>query len=257
MRKLFVILCLLCSLNAMADVKDIWNKTKAAFSKKDTISISYGDSVHMQMAQTIETNRMTIDGLTTTNNQLSESLNAARGRNAEVEAELAKLSQRVDSLAVLLQKQNNLIVLYEKKLINLVGEYLYQPYNEDYVTNLALPAFEAIPKEHRTEERELKYILLRDYKTHIQEVCKYLQELKGVNTQLEAFFKNKVETEFLPKFNELAAVKGYMMYDYWPETYLGVRLAKIKGLLEHPNSDTFKKNVSDILNELQPQLKAK
>lgn len=166
------------------------------------------------------------------------------------------LEQENDSLDTLLTK---LHVDYEKsnkKLANIVSNFLYIAYEAYSVDNIAIPAFEAITIPSLREKNEIKYNLLKCYKQDIQSFLNFIKEVKAeYKNNPFASKSSDVKNAFIQKLHHQVFYKNYVKYDRWRETYLGKRIVKVENELKN-SSGSKKPNFDSIESELNNCLKS-
>lgn len=178
------------------------------------------------------------DSINSVHRKESVELTSLRQQSAEKERRIANLKKDLEVL--------------NKQYINMAANFLFIPYDAYSVTEIAIPAFDAITDPALKEKHRTRYILLKRYKEHIQEMRDFLAEE-------EKNLEYAGEEQAKDALNKMRQKSFYTAYnnhsDNFKSTYLGKKIITAERLLQAFDGNKHKFNVKGIIAELQACLK--
>lgn len=116
-----------------------------------------------------------------------------------------------------------------KKLSNVAVNFLYIPYEQFSIDEIAIPAFEALKGSKYYDKYFLRLELLRSYADDIKALCAFLDNLDylGYDIAFGNSLKEEAKEE-ITKLENTPTYKAYIQYEDWGNTYLGMQITAIK-----------------------------
>lgn len=139
----------------------------------------------------------------------------------------------------------------DKCLLNTASNFLYIPYEDYSVQEIAIPAFEAVSNQELKNKYEIKLYLLKSYQTDIKSLLEFIS---AVEKELDNPFAKNAKDLVIQLRNSQFSVT-YRKYDDWSNTFLGKRIISIENQLKAYDGKTHKLNLEAIKNELNTCLK--
>lgn len=159
------------------------------------------------------------------------------------------LSKLNKDYPVLKDKYNKLVKSQEKAdkcLLNMAFNFLYIPYEDYSIQEIAIPAFEAVSNQELKNQHKIKYDLLKSYKTDIESLLEFIETTEK---ELRIPFTKDAKEQFA-KFQNIQLSVNYRKYNDWSNTYIGKIIITIEGQLKAFDGKTRKMNLESIKNEL-------
>lgn len=147
-----------------------------------------------------------------------------------------------------IQRLNNQIIASDKALVTLASNFLYIPYEEYSIYQVAVPAFEKVHTRSIRQEYNNRYIILSNYKNHVVELRTFLQE---INRQLAGSAMLRPASSDLSKaFESLKIYTDYIAYNDWKNTYLGKFLKRVHSIIVGMQNDSRPDVFKTLIEEL-------
>ena len=159
------------------------------------------------------------------------------------------LSKLNKDYPVLKDKYNKLVKLQEKAdkcLLNMAFNFLYIPYEDYSIQEIAIPAFEAVSNQELKNQHKIKFDLLKSYKTDIESLLEFIETTEK---ELRNPFAKDAKEQFV-KFQNTQLSVNYRKYNDWSNTYIGKIIITIEGQLKAFDGKTCKLNLEEIKKEL-------
>ena len=229
------------------------------------------DDIIKGMSATITTLTSQIEGL---NKQLKEArdsiyrleaelsktktdLTLARTENVTLKEDMERggnLTQTVQQQEDLINKQKLELDDYKATFIEIASNFLYLPYDEYSIYEVAIPAFEKAKGSSYYKDYSIRLEMLKRYKDDITVLIRFLNDaIKDMPTTGSL---SKWSKTYKDIFNDkVRTVSNYRKYgDDWPETFLGKYLVNIANQLNNISGNDaavrIKKNLTKYKNEL-------
>lgn len=223
--------------------------TILAFSQKiysqanaDTISNSKGLETNLPdgIVKLLAENSAQIDSLIGANSALKGLLRESQQEIEVKDREITNLNIKIDDL------QNTTIKRLEasndtlqRRLISMASNFLYIPYDEYSIEEIAIPAFLSTKGTSAYTRYQNRLPLLQNYKS---DIASLVESLTQIEKDLEwGIVRNQKANEHLNNLKISPLYQRYSSYDDWENTYLGVQIQIICGLLKSPTEQTSSK----------------
>lgn len=159
-----------------------------------------------------------------------------------------------------IEEKDNKINQYELNYVMLVSNFIYLPYDKASVEYIVKPAYDLLQKEGKAtaDKYQNRLSLAINYYEDLKEIINFFNTHKKEIAMLNPITIQKNAKSYLDEFNNLPAVKGYMSFEDYNNTYLGRIIVKINNLLKNPSGaekERIKSTIENIDNELQTLLK--
>ncbi len=236
--------------------------TILAFSQKiysqenaDTISNSKGLEANLPdgIVKLLAENSAQIDSLIGANSALKGLLRESQQEIEVKDREITNLNIKIDDL------QNTTIKRLEasndtlqRRLISMASNFLYIPYDEYSIEEIAIPAFLSTKGTSAYTRYQNRLPLLQNYKS---DIASLVESLTQIEKDLEwGIVRNQKANEHLNNLKISPLYQRYSSYDDWENTYLGGQIQIICGLLKSPVEQTSSKlknirtNLERLLN---------
>ena len=234
-----------------------FNRLKYILFLSIFIWVGLGIDISAQNSFQTNRNKLFIDNL-------KEIISDKRKRNAKIEEEiktytlllydptpLKDLNKRLE----IKQKQLN---NYNLDLIEIGSNFLFLPYNEQGIRNIAIPALVEARDYSKYEQYSGRLDLLRNYKKNLTEVGSFLQDYLADTNSDPGEWITKAQKDFY----SLKAVKDYqtLFGEGWEETFLGKIMNNI--LLTFEDSafkdvDSIRANLQNYYTTIEPMMDPK
>ena len=139
----------------------------------------------------------------------------------------------------------------EKEMISIASNFLYIPYEDYSIKEVAIPAFNNVKDIALKSKYNNRLELLQDYSEHVTELRVFLE---GMNQEMEKKpLMRKKEDELLRALHDLSVYKDYTVKykGEWQETYLGKLLVKVENKIKDvANKDGQKDVFTQYIKEL-------
>lgn len=213
--------------------------------------VNLPDSVLRLLAENV----IQIDSLTGANSALKGLLREAQQESEVKTREITSLKRKIDDLQNItirrLEASNDTL---QRRLISMASNFLYIPYDEYSIEEIAIPAFLSTNGTSAYVRYQNRLPLLQNYKSDVSSLVKTISQIeKDLEIGLTAM-RNQKANEHLNNIQTSPIYQRYTSYDDWENTYLGGQLQSICGLLKSPTEQTASKlktirtNLEKLLN---------
>ena len=168
-------------------------------------------------------------------------------------------SIKIDSLVAKTKEMSKMTVSLENSdiyLFNIASNFLYIPYEDYSINEIAIPVCESIRNKELIEQNSVKYNLLKEYKNHINQLLSFLEQSK-VKKQVNKpnpFDKNKSDANnLISELKKQDFYIQYLKYEDWPNTYLGKTIKRVEKLLKNPNEEEIETIINQLTNCINPK----
>ena len=172
------------------------------------------------------------------------------------------LSNIIENNENVIKKQNETIDDYKATFIEMASNFLYIPYDEYSINEVAIPAFEKAKGSSYYNNYAIRLEMLKHYKEDINYIIKFLN--KALKDMPENGSLTKWAQDSKAEFGKYAVVRGYQQYgDDWQNTYLGKYIVAIFTMLSNESitapdahsriKATFSKYQRDLNSVLNPK----
>jgi hypothetical protein len=231
MRYLTIIIILLSAF----PFKVLSEENTDSISFRTTQKITLSDSI----ANLLRNNTLKLDSLINENTALKGLLKSAQKETEMKERDIINLQRKVDDLQNItikrLEASNDTL---QRRLISMASNFLYIPYDEYSIEEIALPAFLSTKGTPAYVRYQNRLPLLQNYKDDISSLITFLtQAEKDLSIGFTRFREDKAK-EHLSNIQTLPLYLRYSSYDDWKNTYLGTQICTIKKYLQTPTDGT-------------------
>lgn len=231
MRYLTIIIILLSAF----PFKVLSEENTDSISFRITQKITISDSI----ANLLKNNTLKLDSLINENTALKGLLKSAQKETEMKERDIINLQRKVDDLQNItikrLEASNDTL---QRRLISMASNFLYIPYDEYSIEEIALPAFLSTKGTPAYVRYQNRLPLLQNYKDDISSLITFLtQAEKDLSIGFTRFREDKAK-EHLSNIQTLPLYLRYSSYDDWKNTYLGTQICTIKKYLQTPTDGT-------------------
>lgn len=152
-----------------------------------------------------------------------------------------------------LLKADEKLLNADKKLVNIASNFLYIPYEAYSIERIAIPAFEAVTNETLKQEHQVKYNLLRSYKTDLENVLSFIDDAEK---RLKATFVTSEDAkDVISKLRGAPFYQSYRNYSDRDNTFLGGKLSFLEKQLNKFDGRSHRIDFDTIKEELKRCLK--
>ena len=166
----------------------------------------------------------------------TETINGLKADNSKLKNEIVNYKEQ--------------LVKTDKCLVSIASNFLYLPYEEYSVKEVALRAFETISDNTFKEKYSSRKVLLENYK---EDINKFISFLTTTQKGLSNPFTKEANAE-ISNLHKQSFYIAYQKYEDWKATYLGAKIVNVESQLKS-FSQTHKVNFEKIINELSNCLK--
>lgn len=214
-----------------------------AWSQENTDTTSVHQSTTESLPDNIEVlllnNTAIIDSLTNANTALKGLLRDAQRETESKDLNISELQNKIDVLQNItikrLEASNDTL---QRRLISMASNFLYIPYDEYSIEEIAIPAFISTKGTPAYSKYQNRLPLLQNYKEDITQIIQFLIQMeKDLIIQLTAM-RNQKAIEHQDKLSNSIVYQRYISYDDWKNTYLGNQIHLILNILKSPSSET-------------------
>ncbi len=223
----------------------------------DTTSVKQANIVSLpdSIEALLNNNKATIDSLVNANNALKGSLIDSQKETESKNRDISNLQHKIDELQNItikrLEASNDTL---QRRLISMASNFLYIPYDEYSIQEIAIPAFLSTKGTPAYARYQNRLPLLQNYKSDIESLVNSLSQMeKDMEVGLTEY-RNKKATEHLNNLQATPLYQRYTSYDDWENTYLGEQIRMVYTMLKSPSVDTSSKlkkirtNLEGLLN---------
>ena len=215
--------------------KALCEENSDSLSHKNTQEITLPDSI----TSLLKDNALKIDSLTNENTALKGLLKGAQRETEMRERDITNLQRKIDDLQNItikrLEASNDTL---QRRLISMASNFLYIPYDEYSIEEIALPAFLSTKGTSAYNQYQNRLPLLQNYKEDISALIAFLTKAeKDLAIGLTKLREDKAK-EHLSNIHSLSLYLRYSTYDDWKNTYLGTQICTIQKYLQTPTEGT-------------------
>jgi len=223
----------------------------------DTISVQQSNIVCLpdSVEVLLNSNLVRIDSLTNANTVLKGLLRDSQKETESKMRDISNLQHKIDELQNItikrLEASNDTL---QRRLISMASNFLYIPYDEYSIQEIALPAFLSTKGTSAFARYQNRLPLLQNYKSDIESLVNSLSQMeKDLGVGLTEY-RNKKASEHLNDLQSTPLYQRYTSYDDWENTYLGEQIRMVYTMLKSPSEDTSSKlkkiriNLEGLLN---------
>lgn len=207
----------------------------------DTIAMHVAQSVYLpdSIVRTLANNVVVIDSLTSENKALKGLLKDSQKETEAKEREISTLNRKIDDLQnVIIKRLEASNDTLQRRLISMASNFLYIPYDEYSIEEIAIPAFLATKGTPAYTRYQNRLPLLQNYRDDISSLVTFLvQAEKDIAIGLTKLREDKAK-EHLSNIQTLPLYLRYSSYDDWQNTYLGNLICSIQKYLQIPTEKT-------------------
>ena len=224
---LIIVALLICSQNIYSqNISD-------TITGKESSEVNIPDSIVRLLCE----NTIQIDSLTKANSVLKELLRESQNETVAKEREITNLKRKIDDLQNLtikhLEASNDTL---QRNLISMASNFLYIPYDEYSIEEIAIPAFLSTKETSAYTRYQNRLPLLQNYKS---DMLSLVENLTLMEKDLEwGIVRNQKASEHLNNLQNSLLYQRYTSYDDWENTYLGGQIQNICELLKSPSEQT-------------------
>lgn len=215
--------------------------TAISHEKVDSITHSRQNDncIPDSIVQLLAKNVTTIDSLNNANSALKGLLRDSQRETEMREKDITNLQKKIDDLKNItvkrLEASNDTL---QRRLISMASNFLYIPYDEYSIEEIAIPAFVSTKGTSAYLLYQNRLPLLQNYKEDTSSLIAFLaQAEKDLSIPLAAM-REKKAAEYRENLNLLPVFTRYNTYDDWKNTYLGNQICIILKYLQTPSEGT-------------------
>lgn len=214
--------------------------------------VNLPDSIVRLLAE----NAAQIDSLIGANSALKGLLRESQQESDSKNREITNLKRKIEDLQSItikrLEASNDTL---QRRLISMASNFLYIPYDEYSIEEIAIPAFLSTKGTPAYTRYQNRLPLLQNYKSDIASLVNSLSQLeKDLEIGLTAM-RDQKSSEYLRNLQVSPIYQRYTSYDDWENTYLGDQIRMVCSLLKSPSEETSSKlktirlNLERLLNK--------
>ena len=200
-----------------------------------THDVNLPDSIVRLLAENVTQ----IDSLMRANSALKGLLRESQQETEAQNREITNLKRKIDDLHSItikrLEASNDTL---QRRLISMASNFLYIPYDEYGIEEIAIPAFLSTKGTPAYTRYQNRLPLLQNYKSDVTILINSLSQMeKDLEIGLTAM-RNQKASDHLNNLQISSIYQRYTSYDDWENTYLGEQLQSILVLLKSPTEQT-------------------
>ncbi len=207
----------------------------------DTISIQQSNTVSLpdSIEELLNNNLAKIDSLANANTVLKGLLRDSQKETESKDRVISNLQHKINELQNItiksLEASNDTL---QRRLISMASNFLYIPYDEYSIQEIALPAFMSTKGTSAFTRYQNRLPLLQNYKSDIESLVNSLSQMeKDLSIQFMPMINQKAK-EHQDNLSSSTLYLRYVSYDDWENTYLGNQIRIIQSLLKSPSKET-------------------
>ncbi len=209
------------------------NDSVKSVDKADIISVTISRDDLTKLKSDNNALKVERDTLSSQYSALEKEYQKLKEDTVNYKDELRKLQQDVNQLkadTTTLYKQQREA---DKRLINIASNFLYIPYEDYSINEIAIPAFEAVTGEKWKQKYKVRYDLLCSFKKDIEDVMAFMEYVNSENGLGGHFGKHDTKTAaaLREELHNKPFYQSYTNYKDWKETFLGIILVDIDNQL--------------------------
>lgn len=223
----------------------------------DTIIITKISEVDLpdSIVRVLAENTAQIDSLTRANSALKGLLRESQQETEAKNREVTNLKRKIEELQSItinrLEASNDTL---QRRLISIASNFLYIPYEEYSIEEIAIPAFLSTKGTPAYTRYQNRLPLLQNYKSDVVSLVNSLSQMEKDLAIGLTPMRNQKANEHLNNLQVSSIYQRYTTYDDWENTYLGRQLRSIVRLLKSPTEQTSSK-LKTIRTNLEGLLK--
>jgi len=226
-----------------------------AFSQENMDSRVQHISIPDSILRILAGNAAMIDSLTNENTALKGLLKEAQKETEQKKRDVANLQRKIANLQDItikrIEASNDTL---QRRLISMASNFLYIPYDEYSINEIAVPAFVSTRGTPAYSKYSNRLPLLQNYKDDLQSLIAFLiRAEKDLAIGLTKMREDKA-IEHLSNLSSMPLYLRYSSYDDWKNTYLGIQICLIQEKLRTPTEKTsaqlksIRTNLEGLLN---------
>lgn len=226
-------------LTILAFVPKVYSQESADLTvNTQSHEINLPDSIVRLLAE----NATQIDSLIRANSALKGLLIESQQETQAKNQELTNLKHKIEDLQSItikrLEASNDTL---QRRLISMASNFLYIPYDEYSIEEIAIPAFQSTKGTPAYTRYQNRLPLLQNYKSDVASLVNSLSQMeKDLEIGLTAM-RNQKANDHLNNLQVSSIYLRYTSYGDWENTYLGEQLRSILRLLKSPTEQTSSK----------------
>lgn len=213
----------------------------AAISQEKVDSVTHfqqnENCIPDSVVQLLAKNVTTIDSLNNVNSALKGLLRDSQRETEMRERDITNLQRKISDLQNItvkrLEASNDTL---QRRLISMASNFLYIPYQEYGIEEIAIPAFLSTSGTPAYTNYKNRLPLLQNYKSDIASLVNTLSQMEK-DLQWGIVRKQKA-IEHLNNIQSSTVYQRYISYDDWKNTYLGNQICIIQKYLQTPTETT-------------------
>lgn len=211
------------------------------------------DSITKKLAE----NNELITSLTNENIVLKKWLKESQDETQKKEAEIARLQRQIQDL-----KEGEIKRLeaskdsMQRSLINVASNFMYLPYEEYSINEIAIPAFTLTKGSTFYQHHQNIFDILQNYKSDIISLNNFLATAEAELKKTADFGNLRADKgkDHLDKLSALPLYARYTSYNDWTNTYLGAKIIEIQKYLKAP-AVGIEEKLKAVRTSLEPLVK--
>lgn len=183
-------------------------------------------------------------------NNLQENINRTDIAIAKIPAPSPEELDRIAELRAQCEESEQQLDKYCKYMVNIAGNFLYLPYSEKGINEIALPLLPIASKAPVFKKYEIRFQLIQSYKADQKALVDFLgtHRINQEDARNVAAWTAKTRAEFM----KLPVVVNYTTRfgEGWEETYLGQYINRILSALKLTLGPQIHKELLSVATEL-------
>lgn len=211
--------------------------------------VNLPDSIVRLLAE----NMAQIDSLIGANSALKGLLRDAQQETDAKNREITNLKRKMDDLqSITIKRLEDSNDTLQRRLISMASNFLYIPYDEYSIEEIAIPAFLSTKGTPAYTRYQNRLPLLQNYKSDITSLVNSLSQME--KDLKWGIVRNQKAREHLNNLQDSSLFQRYTSYDDWENTYLGEQIRMVCTLLKSTSEETSSK-LKTIRTNLEGLLK--
>lgn len=151
-------------------------------------------------------------------------------------------------------EEKNIYLL--KKMVSIASNFLYIPYEEYSINEIAIPAFKELEGSELFSKYNIRFELLKNYKSDIEMMIEFLTKADDIfKIPYAPIIEDEAKVQCL-NFEKSSFCLNYKKYEDWEETYLGKKIRYINYILRNPvKDDQCQNKLKQLKSELESLIK--
>ena len=180
-----------------------------------------------------------VDSLMSENLVIKNLLKDSQKETEQKEREISRLKKNLEDVQnITIKKLEASNDSLQRKLISMASNFLYIPYDQYSIEEIAIPAFKATIGSRAYSKYSNRLPLFENYRSHISSLIEFLDKAeKETSIPLTAMRDSKA-SESLNAMSLLPVYIEYIQYNDWENTYMGKQILSIQRILKSPDKNT-------------------